>query len=234
MFHVTRFKEYTEEYKRVIMKIAGILPNRLENFFQKGRKVNYAKDEIILGPHTKPRGIYFIEQGFVKIYSISKRGDENIHIIYKPGEIFPIVWALRNRRHNIFYSTVSDCQLRLVARGDFLKFIKASGPAAYLLLIQLADQFSVHINRVESLGLRHVNERVAHRLLMLATRFGKKRGNKITIEAPLTHQTIADSINLTRESVSREIERLEKQNIIEYSEHKIVINNAKKLAEEFD
>lgn len=217
-----------------MMKTVGTVASRLEFFFKKGRRLSYSKDEIILGPFARPRGIYFIEHGFVKIYSINKQGNENIHIIYKPGEIFPFIWALKNIQHDVYYTAINDCQIRLVSRRDFIKHIKTSVVASNLILVQLANQLDIHIKRIVNLEYKRVNERVAHRLLVLAARFGKKRGEKITIKVPLTHQTIADSINMTRESVSREIERLEKQNTIEYSEHEIVINNAKKLAKEFN
>lgn len=50
--------------------------------------------------------------------------------------------------------------------------------------------------------------RIIAELISLAERFGESHGNRILIEAPITHQDIADSINMTRETASRALEQL--------------------------
>jgi CRP/FNR family transcriptional regulator len=89
--------------------------------------------------------------------------------------------------------------------------------------IQLARQFRVFADRVDNLEYKHASERVAYRLLFLASRFGIRSGSTIAIDVPLTHETFANSINLARETVSRQIEKLEKAHIIQSKPHQFII-----------
>ena len=66
----------------------------LINLFKKGRSVRPSKGEVVVRGDDKDPWIYYLEKGFIKVYSISDTGDEYLHIIYRQGEIFPLIWAL--------------------------------------------------------------------------------------------------------------------------------------------
>lgn len=212
------------------MNAAAPGESSLAEYFKKGRQLTCEAGQVILAPGEASPEVFYIENGFIKVYSISRRGEIYLHIIYKSGEIFPLTWTIKNSRHDVFYEAISDTGLRRLPKADFLKFVKSNSAAAYILLEQFAAQFDIHISRVENLQHRRADERVAHRLLALAKRFGQEHGGETIIDAPITHQLIADSINLTRESVSRAIEKLENLGAIRYSERKIVIRNSSLLA----
>jgi len=46
---------------------------------------------------------------------------------------------------------------------------------------------------------------------------------------PLTHEFIADSINVSRENVSRELNKLEKERLIEFQGKYLIILDSAKL-----
>jgi CRP-like cAMP-binding protein len=134
----------------------------------------------------------------------------------------------------VFYESLASSVLWKVPKARFLGHIKENtSPEAYSLIEQLAEQFNVYADRVDNLQYKSASQRVVYRLLFLAGRFGKKDGNRIIIDAPITHKIIASSINLTRESVSREIEKLDDAGIISTNNGKIVIKDVKKLGEQF-
>jgi len=205
------------------------LHSELINNFKRGRVLKFDKGEIILQAKDIPQGIYLIDKGFVQVYSISDEGDENIHIIYKAGEVFPLIWAFNNITRDVFYQAISPCQLYLLSKEDFLAAVHDLHEMSNAVILQLTEQFRVFADRLENLEYGDAFERVVYRLLFLASRFGEKSRHKIIINAPITHQRIADSINLVRETVSREIEELEKQKIISHRGRKIVINDIKGL-----
>jgi CRP-like cAMP-binding protein len=180
-----------------------------------------------------PSGVIYIESGFVEVYSISDDGDRYVHIIYKKGEIFPLVWALKDVKRRIFYEAVSDVVVAEADRDDFLKFIKSDPKITYDVLSQLAQQFYIFADRLDNLEYKSARERVAYRLAFLASRFGEKQKKSVIIKAPITHELIGGSINLARETVSREIEKLEKRNLISRRGGLIVIKDIQKLAKEF-
>jgi len=208
--------------------MAGVL----KEFFIKGSSKNFRAGEVILHG-GEASGAKYIDEGYVKVYSISDDGSTYLHVIYKAGEIFPLIWVIKGIRRRVFYEALSDVRILEVPKDDFLNLINEDHEATLEVLNQLATQFYFYADRIDNLQYKSAYERVVYRLLFLAGRFGKINGNTISINAPLTHDLIAQSINLARESVSRQIEKLEKQGLLEHRKSKLVILDVEKLSREF-
>jgi CRP-like cAMP-binding protein len=208
--------------------------NPIPDFFKSGRLVRYRKNEIVLPGTSDTPDVFYIADGFIKAYSINDEGENYIHLIYKTGEIFPIEWAVRNQRRLIFYEALTPCRLWKVSKESFMHRVKeTSEPFSLSLIEQLAEQFSLYADRLDNLEYKSAHERVVYRLFFLASRFGKKEGNKVTIKAPLTHHVIAESINLARESFSREFEELIDKGLVTMEKGEIVLTDIKELSREF-
>lgn len=206
-------------------------PSFLE-LFQSGKSISYRKNEIITRPDDAPSGVYYIEDGFVKVYSITEDGDEKLHIIYKTGQVFPLMWALENIHKDVYYQALTNVKLKRVSKEFFNNFIQKNPTINAELVDRLVFHFNVFVDRVDNLEIAKAYPRLVAQILFLAKRFGKQRGKKILIDIPLAHKDIANMINMTRETASREFEKLEKRGLIAYEKHLIVVNNIPKLEEE--
>ncbi len=205
---------------------------KIQKMFRGGRLLKYKAGEIILRAGDLPSGVYYLSSGYVKAYALTDEGDENLHLIYKPPELFPLVWALQGRAKNVFYEALTTAELWRLSKEEFLSAAEADNAVAMELLRQLADQFSIYADRIDNLEYSDAYQRVVYRLLFASARFGKRRGSSVTIEAPMTHQLIANSVRLSRETTSREFQRLERQKLITYKGRYIVIPDVHKLQAE--
>ena len=205
------------------------LQEELAGYFEKGRLLKFDKDEIVMRSREQPRGVYMIQRGFIKVYSIDDSGKENLHLIYKSGEIFPLIWAFKGLPRNVFYQALAPSRLWLLPTDEFRELAATSHSASQALVRQLVNQFHILTERLENLEYNSAADRVVYRLVFMAGRFGVKNGKQVIIDAPITHQIIADATNLVRETVSRQIELLEKQNLLEHKGRKIVIKDIGKL-----
>ena len=192
--------------------------------FKTGQPMAFGAGEMIMSNYNSLNGIYFIDSGFVKVYSIGNEGDEYIHIVYGQGELFPLVWAyLGVSESSLFYEAMRDVLVWRISRETLSKKINSNPELSDAVSVQLARQLYVFSNRIENLEYKKADERIAYHLLFLASRFGTRDGDSIVIEAPITHDILADSINLVRETVSREIEKLATQGTIKRVNHQIII-----------
>lgn len=201
----------------------------LEATFKKGRRLNFDNHELILRAGETPAGVYYLARGYVKVYSITEHGVENIHIIYKSGEVFPLIWAFKGLVRSVFYEALGLCEIYVLPRDDFMELVGSSADFNRELLAKTVEQFYVYADRLDNLEYADAGERVVYRLLFLAGRFGIKTGQKVIIEAPITHQHIAESINLARETVSREIERLDREGLVAQDKRRLVLKDIKRL-----
>lgn len=187
----------------------------VEFFRVHGVKQTFKKGDFIIRPGDSPSGVFFIYSGLVKAYDITKYNEENLLIIRKQDEIFPLIWAFTGHEHNIIYQALAPTVTYQISRKAFLDFIKGSIDSMIPLLDMTLEMYRLHGERILNLEYRTVRERIISFLLTMSQRFGKQTENGLLIEVPLRHQDIASSINATRETTSRELSALERKGLLE-------------------
>ena len=155
-----------------------------------------------------------------------------MHIIYGPDTIFPIIWAITGRLRQIFYESMDDVLAYRVSRDDFLTFTNTDPADTKAVLAHAIDMANANANRIDGLEYTHGYSRIVYQLLALAERHGKPYGSGEIIMAPVKHHDIASSTNCSRETVSRELGKLEKLGLIDYKDHLIIITEVHKLQHE--
>lgn len=204
--------------------------NTLINIFRRGTKLTYRKGEYVIRPGEAPSSVFYIEQGLVKAYDISKYGEENLLIIRKSHEIFPLIWAITGQERHIIYQAMDDVVVWRISREDYVKELRQVPDLLPPLLDMVTEMYRIHSERIINLEYRTVRERVISFLLTMSNRFGKVSDDGLTIDLPLRHQDIASSINASRETTSRELGRLEREQLIDTKgQLSIVIRDAERL-----
>lgn len=197
--------------------------------FKKGTKLTYTKGEYIIRPGESPSHIFYIETGLVKAFNISKYGEENLLIIRKPHEIFPLIWAITGQGRSIIYQALGPTTVWRINRDDFNDFLVKQPEVLYPFLDLIIEQYQMHSERILNLEYRSVRERLVSFLLTMALRFGRKTEDGILIDVPLKQQDIASSINASRETTSRELSMLERKGLVSSAQLCVTIKNKKAL-----
>jgi CRP/FNR family transcriptional regulator len=94
---------------------------------------------------------------------------------------------------------------------------------------QAVNIITVYTQRIQTLEFRLARGRMIAELLNLSERFGEKHGKQVLINAPITHQDIADSINMNRETASRALEMLFEEGLVGQSDHLFTILDLPRL-----
>lgn len=183
----------------------------LVNLFHGGTKLAYSKGEFIIRPGESPPGVFYLEEGLVKAYDITKYGEENLLIIRKKGEVLGLTWAVTGQDRHIIYSALAPTTVWLVPRDKFTEFIRDHPSAALPVIDMITDMYRLHSERIMTLEYRTVRERLVSFLLTTAGRFGEKTPAGTRLTVPLKHQDIASSISATRETTSRALAELERR-----------------------
>ena len=196
-----------------------------------GRKTIYRKGQVMLRPGDEPSDIFLIVEGIVKIYAINNLGEEYIHILFGPGEMFPLAWVVNSTPVSLYFAATSDCTVQRIAQEHFTKALDSNPQTGKEILAQAMRQFSVYVARVDNLEYKYARERLAYRILLIAQRFGKKNGENVELPF-LGQQELGASINLSRESVSRELNRFLKMGLIVYEKGCLMVLDAQGLRKE--
>lgn len=198
-------------------------------FHDHGRKLNYRKGEYIIRPRESQSDVFLIESGLVKAFDITKYAEENLLIIRRPGEVFPLIWAISGDERPIIYEALTACTLWRLPR-DLLSMHVEHNPDAYApLLDMVVDMYRVHAERIFTLEYRTVRERLVSFLLMMSARFGRPVAEGMLIDVPLRRQDVASSINASRETIGREFAILERQNLVATRQMYITLLDTERL-----
>jgi CRP/FNR family transcriptional regulator len=201
----------------------------LVDLFKQGSRLHYKKGELIIREGETPGGVFFIESGLVKAYDITRYGEENLLIIRKPSEIFPIIWAVTESKWHVMYEALSPTVVYRLSRQKYIESISSQPDLLAPLMDIVLRMYRIQSQRILNLEYRTARERLVSFLLLMSERFGTKNSKTITIEAPLRQQDIASSINTSRETASRELSSLEGKGLIHVEKMLITLIDVDKL-----
>jgi CRP-like cAMP-binding protein len=202
----------------------------LVDFFRsKGLKQAFKKGDFIIRPGDSPPGVFYIYEGLVKAYDITKYHEENLLIIRKADELFPLIWAITGQERHVIYQALAPTLTWQISRPQFLQFVESKPDTLAPLLDMTLEMYRLHSERILNLEYRTVRERIISFLLTMSHRFGKQTSEGVLIEAPLRHQDIASSVNATRETTSRELAALERKGLLTNAQTLILLKDVKAL-----
>ena len=174
----------------------------------------HTRDEVVF--HEDESGDIFclITQGKVKVTMISPEGKEIILSMLGPGDFFGEMSLLDNEPRSATVIATEPLELMTIWRSDFLQLLHENFSITRKVLAELSRRLRTASNRIESLATMDVYGRLARYLLELAGGSGKRLLNGYVAVNRPTHQSIANTIGTTRETVSRLIHDLMRQNLL--------------------
>lgn len=191
---------------------AALLGGRQQKF-PKGQVLYFSDDRMTLG---------ILESGYVKRYSITSEGNQSIQSIYGPGDIFPLTPVFRllfnmelsTGSEVLYYEPITAMTMYSISATELQNLLQEQPNLHKDLLFVCGERLKSNIQRLENISLKTALSQVAHQLLYFAERFGTTEDGVTTINVPLTHQTLASILNLARETVSLNIQRLQDKQVI--------------------
>jgi CRP/FNR family cyclic AMP-dependent transcriptional regulator len=199
------------------------------DLFHGGTKLTYKRSEFIIRPGEPPSGVFYIDEGLVKAYDITKYGEENLLIIRRDCEIFPMIWAVTGQERDILYQALVPTTVWRLSRKRYIEALQADPSMLAPLLDMTMEMYRIHSERIINLEYRSVRERLVAFLLIMNNRFGIETSDGNMIDVPLRQQDIASSINASRETTSRELSLLEKKGLVTTSPRFILLHDLDRL-----
>ena len=81
------------------------------------------------------------------------------------------------------------------------------------------------------MAYQRVDQRLARRLIDLASRFGVETERGTLIQANLTQQELAEMVGTTRETLAHTLGDFRRRGLLDTAHHQVVIRDAERLAE---
>lgn len=169
-----------------------------EHFAELVREKTYPKGSVILFEDDPGDALFIVRSGRVKVVLLSEDGREVILSLLDVGEYFGELSLIDDQPRSAHVIAMEESALLVLRREDFRRRVDASPGVAWVLLQVLSRRLRRADEKIGSLVLLDVPGRIARMLLDAAEEIDSD-----LIDKPLTHQTIAQVIGASRETVSR-------------------------------
>ena len=190
----------------------------------------YKKDEIVFFEGEQGDYIYIIKKGKVKMLKMNQEGDEQILNVFKKDDILAEVIVFDKENYPATAIALTDVQLFAIDSEKLSKIFLDHPQITLKVMKVMSYRLRRAQQSIRDFGLKDSKSRLASLLYHLAEKHGNKNGdNQVSISLFLTQQELANMIGTTRETVSRTLNTIEKDDIISTSRKKIVINDIDQL-----
>lgn len=168
---------------------------------------------LIFADDTVPP-VYYLEKGQVAQYAIAENGSKVVVNIFKPGAFFPMSAALNNTPNiTHFFEATEDCMVYEVPSADAVVFLEKNPDVALDLLKRVYRGTDGLLRKLAELMSGTAQERLLAELSIARQRFGLPQQDG-SIRIDITENQLAQQTGLARETVSKELGKLEKNGVV--------------------
>lgn len=189
-----------------------------------------ARGEVLFVAGDEARGLYVIVEGAVRAFRESLDGREQVIHVERAGATIAELPVFDDRPYPSTVAAEEDSLLLFIDKRDVKRLCLDHPQIALAALKVLAARVRKCAELVESLSLHEVDQRLARLLLSEARRRGRSAESGITVELVLTNQQIAARIGSVREVVSRALNRLQQNGLINIEGRRVTIPDQEALA----
>ena len=208
----------TVDFLASVPLLSGLDRAELQRFAEVTREKTYPRGSVILFENDPGDALFIVREGRVKVVLIGEDGREVILGVLGVGDHFGELSLIDNQPRSAHVIAMEDATLLVLYRDDFRRRVETSPSVALALLTELSRRLRRADEKIGGLVLLDVPGRIARLLLDLA-----EQGGGTTIDKPLTHQTIAQIIGASRETVSRAMKEFQDAGWITVQRRRITV-----------
>src|SRR5215475_1994404 len=168
--------------------------------YMKTRKV--ARGAAIFAKGDPGTGLMGVLAGSVKVSVASAEGKDIVLNVFREGEVFGEIALLDGRPRTADATAMSDCELIVIERRDFVPFLTAQ-PEVMLKFIEILCSRLRHTSeQVQDITFLNLPTRLAKTLLQLT---GEPDAAAAKRKVSITQREISQMIGISRESTNKQL-----------------------------
>ncbi|MBU0744943.1 MAG: Crp/Fnr family transcriptional regulator [Gammaproteobacteria bacterium] len=215
------------QFLKQLPLFAHLNKERLEDVATSFELRSYCKNEIIFQEGQQADKLFIVCDGSVKVFKSNSDGKEHILHIMLKNSVIAEVAMFEGGRYPASCAALSDSMLCNIPREKFIALIKDDAQVALNILALQAKRLREFALKIEQLSLKTAEQKFLHFLLENAS-----TENNVTIARTkgLNIQELANYLGTARENLSRIINKLVNNGVIEKHENGFLIaNNWRKI-----
>jgi len=185
------------------------------------------KNTFLFQAQENASGFFYILKGGVRVFKMDENGREVEVVRLEPGDFLAEAIALASAQFPGFAQATEDSKVLFVETKGFFKKLETDAALSRFFLILLARKCLVLNERLESLGLRTVRQRLIQYLLSQCS--GEKA---CLLELKIKKSDLARLLGTISATLSRNLREMQREGLIQVRGKQIRIQECSKMRHE--
>jgi len=207
--------ELTKKILRKVPLFAILGDSKLSSLLERTNVYGFRRNEIIIMADEEIKQMYVVLKGQVQVVDITHDGQERIMALRHRGDYFGDMGLLDGRTDSATVIATESCQVLIITKDVFDDFFLDSKESLFqvvdILCGRLRESWLFH----SIIGIKNAESKIRATLSHYSKTLGIKDNNSVIINSTFSHQSIADRVHITRETVTRELRKMRDHHEIE-------------------
>jgi len=183
----------------------------------------FSKNEVILHEQNSNDFMYIVLDGEVKVVQTTNEGKEIIITVHQAGDFFGELTMIDGKTEPATVCATKDSVTAIISKKDFYDLLFSESKVLENLLQILCARIREYLKKIQLLNFNNAAQRIKMLFLMLSESYGEKSAEGTILKIKLIHQNIADMTGLTRETVTRILDKWQKSGEIQILKSKYIL-----------
>ena len=200
---------------------------------KKVEHITIKKRETFIHEGDQSSTLYIINSGIAKLVRSSHIGKEQIISLQKDGDIIGEYYLLSDYEpYNFSVIALTDMKLCTLNKTAMDIVLDTHPHLCRTMLTELSKKMITIENKLQNIAITDTDSKVAYLLLQLNDKFGYHSKDGPIIDNPLSREDMANFAGMTRETMSRYLNKLAKEGTIRLLDNKKILLIHKEFLED--
>lgn len=191
----------------------------------------FNSDQLIFSEGDSCPGLWIIESGKVRVFKSSPNGREQVLAIEGPGRSVAELPVFDEGKYPASAASIGETSLLFISKADFRSLCLKHPQVALKVLRTVGRRLRGLVAMIEELSFSTVRHRLIAFLVRMA-RQGKQTPRGIIVMLPPNNQELAARVGTVRELISRNLSRLQAEDLIEIDGRRLLVRDLPALQNE--
>lgn len=196
--------EFTEVQRRIVEK-------------------KFHKNQIVLLEEDTANFMYVVFSGKVRVVHLGGEGTERILAVHKRGDVFGEMALLDAKTAPATVIAMEDAEIGLISKETFDTFFLANDKVLLQLVAMLCQRLREAQLVLKAITLPDAEQRLRSILNHLSLLHGVPDARGVVIALRLTHKELAGYTSVSRETVTRLLQRLTQEGDLEMLQNRTIL-----------
>jgi CRP/FNR family cyclic AMP-dependent transcriptional regulator len=189
--------------------------------------VDYLKKQVIYKEGQRPKFLYYLVSGKIKVFKKNSDGKELITNILNEGDFWGYLSILENSNYRDNADVLEDTTLMLIPASDFLELVTNDPRIAQQFIRLISCNVLEKEEDLLNMAYNSLRKKVAYGLVQQIVNF--KETDKKFITLKLSRKELAQAVGVATESLIRTITDFKEEKMIDIVDGQITIIDENKL-----